>query len=105
MKMEGMDDLMRALEDLRIKAMKLGGEHRVGVHDLLTPEFMSLHTRFPSFDAMLDSSTWDIASQEDFDAIPDEPWDEYVRETTDFHTWQEMLSAAGEEWIASQLDF
>ncbi len=66
---------------------------------------MSLNTRFPTFESMLDASVWDVSSQGDFEAIPDDAWDEYVAATTDFDDWGDLLAAAAQEWTVRQLGF
>jgi hypothetical protein len=53
---------------------------------------------------MFERSGFKVESQEDFAAIPDEPWDDFIRSNTSFFNWREMLQAAGAAWAKSKLD-
>ena len=101
----GLKELQRNLRDLERRVRRLNGEQGVPIDELLTAEFMSLNTRFPTFDSMLNASVWDVSSEADFEAIPDDVWDEYVAVTTDFDDWGNMLAAATQEWTVRQLEF
>ena len=49
---------------------------------------------FVSLDEMVAESEWTVESVEDFEAIPDGPWDAYVQQTTQFRSWKEMQESA-----------
>jgi hypothetical protein len=59
--------------------------------ELLSPEFVSSHTKFANADEMFESSGFKIESQDDFSAIPDAEWDEFIRSISSFSDWQSML--------------
>ncbi|MHB1651379.1 MAG: hypothetical protein ACYCVD_02745 [Desulfitobacteriaceae bacterium] len=42
-------------------------------------------------------------TQEDFDAIPNEEMDAHVAKTTQFDSWEEMMSEAVKNYTAKQL--
>lgn len=105
MKIKGLDEFSRKLNDLAKKAEALDGQHSVPVNELLTPSFISKHTRFSSAEEMFEASGFKVESQEDFAAIPDAEWDEYIRSVSSFANWQEMLGAATKEWAAKKLGF
>jgi hypothetical protein len=105
MKVKGLDDFSKKLDDLARKADELDGEHNIPLNELLTPTFLSGHTRFSSVDEMIEASGFKVDSQEDFAAIPDAEWDEFIRSVSSFSNWQEMLSAATQEWAAKKLGF
>ena len=73
--------------------------------ELLTPGFLAKHTRFLSKDEMFEASGFNIQTAEDFEKIPDEEWDDFVQQSTPFATWNDMLSAAGAEWVQKKLGF
>jgi len=77
-----------------------------GAHlgDLLTPNFISRHSRFAAEDEMFEASGFVIQSAEDFAAIPDENWDRFIRENTVFDSWVAMLQAAQFEWCIRHLE-
>jgi len=85
------DDL-RKMGD-RIQALE--GEHTFTHDELFTPEFMSEHTSFESFDAFLEHSPWDVESDDDFERLSEtSEFDAYVNESSPFSSWEEMLEAA-----------
>jgi hypothetical protein len=99
------DEFSRKLRDLQRRAEELDGESQVPVTELFPDEFMLLHTDFPSFDAMLEASGFNVQSSEDFAAIPDDAWDAHVRAHTQFSSWDEMQSTAAQEWASRRLGF
>lgn len=103
MEMEGFDELADEFEELANRAERLEGEQEVPLEELLTPQFMRRYTEFESVDAMLEASDWEVETQEDFEAIPEGPWDAFVVQHTDFRDWQSMLDQAGQEWATRQL--
>ncbi len=64
---------------------------------------MRRNTQFGSLEEMLDESEWTVESVEDFAAIPDGPWDTYVKRTTNFRDWNEMQESAAQEWISKRV--
>jgi hypothetical protein len=51
------------------------------------------------------ASEFQLESNEDFDLIPEEELDEFVRSHTRFSNWREMLDKAGEEYVFRKLGF
>lgn len=100
---EGIDDLADDLEQMAEQALGLEGSNEVPFTELMPPAFMSKYTDFESVESFIDESQWDVEGQEDFEAIPDAEFDQYVNENTRFDTWEQMFSKAGEEWMARQL--
>ncbi len=102
-KIKGIDEVIKSLNQLEEKARNLNGKHSVPISELLTVSFMSRNTKFSSFEAMLEASSFVVKSQEDFEKIPDEEWDKYVVASTEFLSWQAMLESAGSEWAKAKL--
>lgn len=75
----------------------------VHLGDLVTPEFLSRHSRFSAEDEMFEASGFTIQSAEDFAAIPDDAWDEFIALNTTFSSWHELLATAQSEWLRRQL--
>lgn len=99
----GSDELVRKLEDLGQAAESLQGEHSVSLETLFPNEFISDHTDFATLEEFLASSEFELSSQEAFEAIPDEAWDEFVKSASDFSSWQEMMESAVVLWVSSNL--
>jgi len=100
---EGLDELADKLEQMTEQALGLEGSNEMPATELMTPTFMSEHTDFSTFEDFIEASEWTVESQADFEAIPEDEFDEHVAEHTQFTTWEAMLSQAGEEWAARQL--
>lgn len=98
-KTSGLNSLQRRLRQMEAGARRLHGRHEVRLSELLHPGFMRRHTQFGTLEEMLAESEWAIESAEDFKAIPDGPWDTYVRQTTRFRSWTEMHESAAREWM------
>lgn len=102
-KITGLDEMTKKLDDLGKKVKALDGEQSVPINELLTPAFVSSHTSFTNAEEMFEASGFAIESQEDFAAIPDDKWDEFIRSVSSFPDWQAMLGEASREWVAGQL--
>ncbi|MEW6752832.1 MAG: hypothetical protein AB1505_17910 [Candidatus Latescibacterota bacterium] len=100
---KGFDEMRRNLRRLKERASALHGSHTVPLEELLTPGFIGRHTRgCSSASEWFQKSGFKIESEEDLAAIRD-AWDEYVRSTTSFPTWQAMLEAAGAAMVKKKL--
>lgn len=82
---------------------RLDRTSKVPLAEMMTPEFVSTHSRFSDFEEFIASSPFEPKTAEDFLAIPDEAWDAYVAEATDFEGWQQMASVAGRDWLIRKL--
>lgn len=76
--------------------------NEIPFEQLFTQEFMQLYTEFESFEALLESSQWEVEEQEDFEAIPEDDFDSYVDEHTDFPSWEVMYQTAAERFLERQ---
>lgn len=65
----------------------------------------SSHTQFANAEEMFEASGFSIETQEDFAAIPDDKWDEFIRSISSFPDWHTMLGEASKGWAARQLGF
>lgn len=102
-KNDGFDDLSKTIKELSKKAKDLEKADPVPLEEVLSPKFISKHSRFSDAQDFFDASGFDFDNSEEFDAIPEEDLDEFVRSETPFDSWSEMLSKAVEEWAASKL--
>ncbi len=105
MKIDGFDELQKKLRDLTKKVQELDGEHEIPLAELLTPSFLSKHTRFSSADDLLRASGFKVHNQQDLMAIPADRWDEFIRSVSHFENWKAMLGEATKEWTARKLGF
>lgn len=102
-KMTGVDRMTKKLEDLARNARELHGKHEIQFQELLSPEFLARHTRFRDAGELFEASGFRVESEEDFKAIPDEEWDEFINANTSFSNWEAMLSEAAKAWTSKKL--
>lgn len=100
---EGFDDLQGELEELAENARRLDGTYEVPLTDLFPPSFIRRHSRFADIEALFEASPWTVATADDFSAIPDDEWDEFIDEHTSFQDWESMQGAGTQEWVAREL--
>ena len=86
LKITGLNELSKKLDTLAGNVAKLNGTHQVPIAEMLTPEFMAGHTRFANIDEFFDASGFQVISAADFEAIPTEPLDEFVRTESSFES-------------------
>jgi hypothetical protein len=103
--LKGLNELNRKLEDLKRKAEALDGKHEIPFSELFLPEFMTKHTDFASLEEMFQASGFVVESQEDFKAIPDDDWENFIKAHTQFSSWKDMQVTAFREWTARKLGF
>jgi len=100
---DDLDDLADQFGEMADNAEELEGENEVAFEELFTEQLMRQHTDVASFDEFLEQSQWEVESEEDFEAIPEDEFDEYVNENTDFESWEDMYGTAGTEWMAREI--
>lgn len=65
------------------------------IEKLLTPDFMKAHTKFDNVTSWLSNGGFNLT---------DKMSDEYVKQTTDFNSWEEMLKSAEDKLIKNSFD-
>lgn len=96
----GLSKLANNIEDL---SKSLEEKPAVSLTDILTPEFISQHTKFQSADELFQASGFEFNTPEEFKAIPDEAMNEYIKSISSFHSFQEMLQTAGNEYFKARI--
>lgn len=92
----GLDKLAKNLKDL-------GNKKSLTLDELMNEAFVSNHSKYKSFDELLSSSPFTVETAEDFKAIPDEQWDRFIDENTDFDTWESMQRAAFKHYVKGEV--
>lgn len=104
-KISGLDDLQRDLRRMQQNARRLEGKHEVSFDKLFTRSFMLTHTNYSSLDDLLEAGGFRAATNEEFEAIPEEKLDAHIAKCTNFNSWEDMLGEATEQYITDQLGF
>lgn len=91
------------LEQLRKNADELGRKSTVRLTDLMDDRFISCCSDHSSLDEFFEASGFKVESKEDFTAIPDEEWEEFVVKETSYDSWIEMQKDAFIKYSKRQL--
>lgn len=102
-KIQGLDEFQKNLKELSKRAENLHGEHKVSFDELFTKDFVMKYSNFSSFDELLEAGNFIVNSEEDFEAIPDDEFDNHINSVTNFPNWESMLAKASEIWTTKQL--
>ena len=103
-RIEGIDELLKKLDNIQRAAKKAGGQHSVPVKDLLTDDFMSRNTGFRNVQEMFDRSSQKMDSDDEVvKALKSPEWNAFVAAHTKFSTWEDLIEAAGAEWMRKQM--
>lgn len=90
-------DLEKIAEEIEKSDRKFSG--MVSFNDLFTPSFLTSHTQYSNFKALLDAGNYNVNSLADFNAILNPEFDEFINKTTQFKSWEEMQSTAVDEYF------
>lgn len=99
LEIKGLDELQK----LQKRLEELDGSHQIPFDEMFEPAFMIEFTDFTSIDEMFEASGYKVENDEDFAAIPDAEWDQFVARTTRFASWEEMQQEAGNRWVQKKL--
>lgn len=90
----GLDQLKENLEEL-------SGTHQVPLSEVLTAEFVSSHSPYADFDALL--AAVGVTTKEEFEAMPDETFDAFLAANTEFESWLDMQKQGGAAYMKAKL--
>lgn len=100
--LEGFDEMENKLNQMQKSAERLSNTKELSFGEVFTSEFMQKYTDVTSIDELIDNAGY---AEQDFESIPDKPWDKYVNEHTKFPNWQEMMDQATLDHVAKKLGF
>lgn len=100
---EGLDELEDALDEMLGDALKLGETNEIPFTELFPPDFMRLYSDFDNIEHFFEASPWEVESQQDFHEIPQEAFDDYVANHTDFPDWETMQETAFNRYIERKM--
>jgi len=94
---------LSGLKRLTENAKALDGTTEVPFLEIMSPEFISSVSRFDDFDCFAKGAGYTVLTADDLKAIPDEPWDDFIRRETSFESWIEMQKAGAAEYVKRKL--
>ena len=77
----------------------------VNLDEFFTPTFMQEHTQFESFERFREQCPQNPKTEKELTNIPERELNSYVKNTTEFESWQTMQDQAAQEEIISHLTF
>ena len=101
--MKDFKDLEKQLQRMADGAKELSNTKSIPLLELFTPSFMRKCSSFSSFYDFLSAGGFNAPTQEAFEAIPEEPFNNYISSVTSFKNWDDMLQAATDLYISSKL--
>tara|TARA_B100001059_G_C17787769_1_gene558202 strand:- start:349 stop:663 length:315 start_codon:yes stop_codon:yes gene_type:complete len=91
------------LDKLRKNLSELSGASEVKLVDLMDAEFVSGCSQYSSLEELFEASGFKIESKEDFSAIPDDEWEQFITSSTTFDSWLEMQKSAVASYAKKKL--
>ncbi|WP_262177499.1 hypothetical protein [Haloarcula laminariae] len=90
-------------EDLPEPRDIVGENEEIPIEEIFDEAFMQANTDFETFDEMVAASPSEAESAATLELVPDGSWDSFVEETTTFADEEEMVFAARDHWVETQL--
>jgi hypothetical protein len=81
----------------------VGKHEEIPIEEIFDETFVQANTDFENFDEMVAASPSEADSAENLELVPDGTWDAFVAETTTFADEEEMVFAARDHWVETQL--
>ena len=94
---------LRGFDQLEKNLSELSGTHSIPLDDLMTPDFISSCSQYSNFEELIEASGFKVETEEDFAAIPDQEWEQFIQTNTSYESWIEMQEAAGFSYMESKL--
>ena len=91
----------KVLKDLNKQVKSLNGAVSFG--KLFPASFMVKYTSFSAIDELFKSGGYEINSQDDLNTIDETTFDEFIKSSTRFNSWQEMFAKAVELYYTKNL--
>lgn len=103
---KGFDKLQKELKRMQRNVNKTMREFNgdVPLEKLFTTAFIAKHTAFDNYENWLSNGGFVFETQEEYNNLDETALDSYVRDSTCFQSWKEMLDAAASEAITASLD-
>lgn len=101
MSQDGMSDGLVGTVIDRVGGLQAG--ERVESDAYFARPFVREHTQFDSFREFAERSRWSVEDPAEIRHVSRDNLDDYVAETTEFSSWEEMEACAAQEEIVDQL--
>lgn len=99
----GLEELDERVETALDRIAEFRAGTQVDSDAFFSDQFMVEHTSYETFDAFCAQSPWDLRARNDVLGVSRDRLDEYVADSTDFESWEEMKTRAAEVHIVDQI--
>jgi len=104
-KTSGFDELQKKLRKMRKNLEELEGEQQIPIEDLMTNNFIMKHTEFEDFYSFVyHSEIIEEGKEITRELLDSDDFDKYVKNTTNFGSWKDMIDRAVKSYISKKLD-
>lgn len=93
----------KGFDQLKKNISELSNTDSVQLYDLMNPNFISNCSQYSNFDELIEASGFKVKSKEDFEAIPDQEWEQFIQNNTSYKSWIEMQRAARVSYTKSKV--
>ena len=93
------------LDKLKKRAEELERTKSVPYSKLFNSAFMNRYTQHSIIDEFFKTGGFEFETEEEFEKLPEDKLDQHIQASTNFSSWEEMLTKAGEHWVAKELGF
>lgn len=94
---------LKGLDKLKKNTSELSGTNSIPMNVLMNPDFISSCSQYPNFEKLIEASGFKVETKEDFKAIPDQEWEQFIQTNTSYESWIEMQKSAGTSYVRDKL--
>ena len=94
---------LKGLDQLEKNVSELSGTSSIPLGDLMNPGFISSCSQYSNLEELIEASGFKVETEEDFAAIPDQEWEQFIQTNTSYEGWIEMKDAALNRYVAANL--
>ncbi len=98
------EDILDAMDELTEEARNMLQNRHLPIEELFTGEFVRNYTPYQTLEDLCEASGFKVNDDDDFDCVPDDQWDAFIANHTDFTEWSEMLQTAIQHWVERQFE-
>ncbi|EOM8197082.1 hypothetical protein ACNGUS_004559 [Escherichia coli] len=96
-------DFSNKINRLQKNLESIGETKELRFDELFNADFLSNCSSFTSLKDMFEKSGFKVETPEDFKAIPDDEWEQFITENTSYDSWADMQRDAAVKLLNKRL--
>jgi hypothetical protein len=92
------------LDKLQKNIKNLAKTTSVTLPELMNETFIASCSKFSSVNDLFEASGFKLETKEDFAAVPEDEWDDFIQSNTSYENWQEMQKAAHSHYLRASIN-